>query len=69
MARCHWHVAEGERFWLPGCMGSAVYGPDGCTCPRHKKSAEQRIFELEAKVAELEKQIPPVRGAKLSVMK
>jgi hypothetical protein len=43
-------------------MGGAVYGPDGCTCQRHKKSQEQMIFELEARVADLEKQIPPARG-------
>lgn len=61
MARCHMHNAGGERFFLPGCMGGAVYGRDGCTCPTGK-GEEQRIYELECEVAELKKQIPPVRG-------
>lgn len=69
MARCHWHTAGGERFMLPGCMGGAVHGWNGCTCPRGGKSAEQRILELEARVQELEAMIPPARGAKLSVAK
>lgn len=70
MARCHMHTTQGERFFLPGCIGGAVYGKNGCTCPkRSAKETEQRIFELEARVAELEKQIPPVRGSKLSIVK
>jgi hypothetical protein len=59
MARCHWHTAGGERFFLPRCFGGAVYGPDGCTCRCHKKSAEQRIYELENRLQELENQLRP----------
>ena len=30
--RCHWTI-EGElAHFIPGCMGGAVGGPDGCTC-------------------------------------
>ena len=30
--RCHW-TFEGElAHFIPGCMGGAVGGPDGCTC-------------------------------------
>lgn len=30
---CHMHTDEdGLRFWLPRCMGGAVYGKKGCTC-------------------------------------
>lgn len=30
---CHWARAPGVGlFHVPGCMGAAVYGPDGCTC-------------------------------------
>lgn len=69
MARCHMHTAEGERFFLPGCMGGAVYGRDGCTCQRRTdKSTEQRIFELEAKIAELEKRLPPERNIPLRLV-
>jgi hypothetical protein len=26
--------AGGSRFWVPECMGGAVYGRKGCTCER-----------------------------------
>lgn len=70
MARCHWHVAEGERFFLPGCIGGAVYGSNGCTCGVRDKriSQEQRIFELEARVAELEALIRPERGTRPKIV-
>lgn len=30
---CHWARSPGVGlFHVPGCMGGAVYGPDGCTC-------------------------------------
>jgi len=30
--RCHW-TFEGElKHFIPGCMGGAVGGPEGCTC-------------------------------------
>lgn len=37
--KCHYsHDDEGNKFWFPGCMGGAVYGPRGCTCrPWNKK--------------------------------
>lgn len=67
--RCHMHTAEGERFFLPGCMGGAVYGKDGCTCPkRSAKSTEQIVFELEERIADLEAQLPPKRGIKPKVV-
>lgn len=32
---CHWWTdpADGRRYFIPGCMGAAVYGKKGCTCP------------------------------------
>ena len=30
--RCHWTTYEGQRIFIPGCMGSAVYGAYRCTC-------------------------------------
>lgn len=31
--RCHMCRDDGEpAFWLPGCMGGAVYGRHACTC-------------------------------------
>jgi hypothetical protein len=30
---CHWARApKVGLFHVPGCMGGAVYGPEGCTC-------------------------------------
>lgn len=33
--RCHYFVdrESGSRIFYPGCMGGAVYGISGCTCP------------------------------------
>lgn len=56
--RCHWETDPIIGRWhYPGCMGAAVYGPDGCTCPpkpSKKDDTEKRIADLEAKVAQLE---------------
>jgi hypothetical protein len=31
--KCHMAKDEnGKRYWLPRCMGGAVYGKRGCTC-------------------------------------
>lgn len=41
---CHW-AFEGEiANFIPGCMGGAVGGPDGCTC-NHPLSAIERERE------------------------
>lgn len=56
--RCHWVRANdvpGGKFHLPGCMGGAVYGPRGCTCPpksaaKDRKDLERRVTELEQKL-------------------
>lgn len=67
MSRCRWISAAevpGGRFHLPGCMGSAVYGPDGCTCPpaeRARKDLEQEVGELKARVAKLERALKAMR--------
>ncbi len=57
--RCRWVTEKGERFYLPQCMGGAVYGSNGCTCPKPDKIKErnemlQRISELEGRVRLLE---------------
>lgn len=58
--QCRWERDEEiGRFFLPGCMGGAVYGPERCTCPkpvRAKKVAlalEERVERLEALVDQL----------------
>lgn len=48
------------RYWLPECMGGAVYGPHGCTCPTDKNGHddwEERIERLEEQVKQLNKKI------------
>lgn len=58
---CRWVVDdEIGRFFLPGCMGAAVYGLRGCTCGNRvsaRAKREQRIAELEERVSALEKLI------------
>jgi hypothetical protein len=58
--RCHYIVHEGERMLMPGCMGAAVYGPDGCTCG----DPPGGIAELRALVERLSDQVGALqRGA------
>ena len=50
------HVYRGVH--IPGCMGCAVYGHAGCTCPPRDRKTEidrlhTRVAALEAKVAKL----------------
>lgn len=61
---CRWvrdKSVPGGKFHLPGCMGAAVYGPGGCTCSeaRRKKELEDRVDELERRLARLEKHRTP----------
>lgn len=54
MARCGYVRDKGVRFFLPECMGGAVYGMNGCTCSsREPKSLDARISKLERDVATL----------------
>lgn len=32
MSKCRTITYEGERIFIPGCMGAAVYGKERCTC-------------------------------------
>ena len=49
--RCHWERdPEIGRWHYPGCMGGAVYGPEGCTCP----PAQPKKDAIEGRVAKLE---------------
>lgn len=47
---------DGSKYWLPDCMGGAVYGEQGCTCTREPKKSklEKKVEELEKRIAELE---------------
>jgi hypothetical protein len=64
--RCYWAKdAEIGRFHVPGCWGSAIYGPDGCTCGSgdRRKSLEETIVKLEARIERLEKANAPRKAA------
>ena len=51
---CRWRVDKKVgRYWLPECMGGAVYGPHGCTCPAGENGSE----DIEERVERLEKQV------------
>jgi len=50
MARCRLVFAkEVGWYWLPECMGGAVRGKQGCTCP------SDRLDAIEARLADLER--------------
>lgn len=60
MMRCYWAMdKEIGRYHVPGCMGAAVYGPNGCTCSAvsRKKAIEQKYVDLERRVEELERRL------------
>lgn len=53
---CHWEkLPDGTKFWYPDCMGGAVYGKTGCTCPsKPRKKSKTKIQELEDRIKNLE---------------
>jgi hypothetical protein len=59
MASCGYRTHEGERFWMPECIGGAVYGKHGCTCDVKRAKADQleRIERLEKAVKELQRRL------------
>lgn len=53
---CRYILYKGVRFFLPDCMGGAVYGLTGCTCSvKRKKSAT--YMSIIRKIKDLEKRI------------
>ena len=55
---CKWiEDKKGIRHYIPGCMGGAVYGPEGCTCEDSKwfqiDSLLEEMKELRIKVGKL----------------
>lgn len=57
--RCSWqHDPQIGRWFLPGCMGGAVYGESQCTCPKPgPKELDERLDALTDLVAELSRKI------------
>lgn len=61
--RCHMHRSkDGERFFIPGCWGGVHEGFAGCYCrterqtKQREQSRDEKIEELQNRVAALEKQ-------------
>lgn len=54
---CRWVKGfDGEAVLVPGCMGGAVYGPEGCNCatpPDRLEAAERGRAAAEAHVHRL----------------
>jgi len=44
---CTCHIEKdtetGKRYWLPRCMGGAVYGKRGCTCDPYANEYKAQI--------------------------
>ena len=36
----------GKKFWLPQCMGGAVYGKKGCTCYARDSRDENKFWGI-----------------------
>lgn len=45
-------MEDGSRCLIPGCMGAAVYGISGCTCPPRPKRYNAKRIENLAKQCE-----------------
>lgn len=59
MRKCHYiYDKEAGKVLIPGCWGSAVYGPHACNCypvkvPTEKQLYKKYIRELEKENARL----------------
>lgn len=58
--RCR-RVYDKEIGWfdLPGCMGAAVYGKSGCTCPKASKAdeMEMRLQSIERAITKISERL------------
>jgi hypothetical protein len=57
--RCRYVKHDGERVFIPGCMGGAHSGQAGCTCPTRGSCDEvkQYVNEIRAEARSLRKQV------------
>ncbi|WP_457647633.1 hypothetical protein [Profundibacter sp.] len=47
--RCHWVLEEELSYFIPGCIGGGIGGPDECTCDYPQSEIEQeRLARREA---------------------
>lgn len=53
MRRCH----KENGIVIPGCWGTAVYGPDRCCCPPLRSPQHREQVALTKRVAKLERQV------------
>ena len=55
--RCHYIFdKEVGRILIPGCMGAAVYGKEGCTCPT-PPLREKQVRTIEERLTDIERQL------------
>ena len=60
MDRCHYVKVGRDRVHIPGCWGGVMGGASGCYCnaqaqrARREKFKDDKIAELEARLAKLE---------------
>jgi len=55
--KCHYvNDSIAGRVLIPGCMGAAVHGKDGCTCNR-RETIQEHIVRLEREIAEREQEL------------
>lgn len=56
--RCHWFThTDGNRYFYPGCMGSAIYGENSCTCYHPSALTTLSSKEAQARIVVLEKEV------------
>ena len=59
---CGWLKHGGDLLFLPGCMGGAVRGPEGCTCnlsdPPIPRTAQTLLDELARAIERLHHKDP-----------
>ena len=52
MSRCGFHTIEGDKIWIPGCIGGAVNGKNGCTCYSYKMKHDAKLSHVDKLEAE-----------------
>ncbi len=64
---CYTHYENGKGYYIPGCIGGAVYGRHACTCGCREKTERTRD-QLEKEMAEIRDRLWSVELA-LKIMK
>ena len=69
MDGCHnYKHTDGKTYFIPGCMGAAVYGKERCTCYTYKGlklSSSELISELRKENSALKKKLAKAEKLKI----